>query len=226
MAADAAVLAAVKILPTGHPLPCDAATIREADDDIRTRIATTRQAWKDLVRVTPPELLSVGDAGKALAKLRFPIVATPRISVLIPAFNQAAMTAECLLALARSTMAGQTQIVVADDASTEKTMAKLAKVPGLTLVRHAENLGFLASCNAAFSACTGDYVLLLNNDTQIAPDAIAHLAAALDADPHLGAVGAKIGGAPVLRATLRVTVWGSLALAITAGIGKAFGAVG
>ena len=42
----------------------------------------------------------------------------------------------------------------------------------------------------------------------------------------LGAVGAKIGGAPVLRATLRVTVWGSLALAITAGIGKAFGAVG
>ncbi len=42
----------------------------------------------------------------------------------------------------------------------------------------------------------------------------------------LGAVGAKIGGAPVLRATLRVALWGSLALAVTAGIGRAFGAVG
>ena len=42
----------------------------------------------------------------------------------------------------------------------------------------------------------------------------------------LGAAGAKIGGAPVLRATARVAVWGSLALAVTAGIGKAFGAVG
>ena len=192
VAADAAVLAAVKVLPTGHPLPSDAATIREADADIRSRIALTRQAWKDLVRVSPPELLQVSDVAKALAKLKFPIVATPRISVLVPAFNQAVITAECLLALSRSTMAGQTQIVLADDASTDKAMAKLAKLPGLSLVRHADNLGFLASCNAAFAACIGDYVLLLNNDTQITPDAIAHLAAALDADPGLGAVGAKL----------------------------------
>jgi len=42
----------------------------------------------------------------------------------------------------------------------------------------------------------------------------------------LGAAGARIGGARVLPATLRVTIWGSLALAVTAGIGRAFGAVG
>lgn len=41
----------------------------------------------------------------------------------------------------------------------------------------------------------------------------------------LGAIGAKAGGANVLRATLRVTFWGALALAITAGIGKLFGTV-
>ena len=41
----------------------------------------------------------------------------------------------------------------------------------------------------------------------------------------LGAVGARIGGAPMLPATFRVTVWGALALIVTAGIGKAFGAV-
>src|SRR3984885_8741025 len=41
----------------------------------------------------------------------------------------------------------------------------------------------------------------------------------------LGAIGAKAGGANILRATARVTFWGALAMAVTAGIGKLFGAV-
>ena len=41
----------------------------------------------------------------------------------------------------------------------------------------------------------------------------------------LGAIGAKIGGAGILRGTIRVTFWGALAMAITAGIGKLFGTV-
>ncbi len=41
----------------------------------------------------------------------------------------------------------------------------------------------------------------------------------------LGAIGAGAGGANILRATARVTFWGALALAITAGIGKLFGTV-
>lgn len=39
----------------------------------------------------------------------------------------------------------------------------------------------------------------------------------------LGAIGARAGGAPVVRATLRVTFWGALAMALTAGIGALFG---
>jgi VIT1/CCC1 family predicted Fe2+/Mn2+ transporter len=41
----------------------------------------------------------------------------------------------------------------------------------------------------------------------------------------LGAIGAHAGGAPMLRATLRVTFWGALAIAITAAIGKLFGTI-
>ena len=41
----------------------------------------------------------------------------------------------------------------------------------------------------------------------------------------LGAIGARAGGANVLRATARVTFWGALAIALTAGIGKLFGTV-
>ncbi len=39
----------------------------------------------------------------------------------------------------------------------------------------------------------------------------------------LGAVGARAGGANVIRATLRVTFWGALAMALTAGIGALVG---
>jgi VIT1/CCC1 family predicted Fe2+/Mn2+ transporter len=41
----------------------------------------------------------------------------------------------------------------------------------------------------------------------------------------LGAIGARAGGANVLRATARVTFWGALAMALTAAIGAAFGTV-
>lgn len=42
----------------------------------------------------------------------------------------------------------------------------------------------------------------------------------------LGILGARAGGAPVLRATIRVTFWGALAMAITAAVGLLFGAGG
>ena len=41
----------------------------------------------------------------------------------------------------------------------------------------------------------------------------------------LGAIGARAGGANMLRATVRVTFWGALAMALTAGIGRLFGTV-
>jgi VIT1/CCC1 family predicted Fe2+/Mn2+ transporter len=39
----------------------------------------------------------------------------------------------------------------------------------------------------------------------------------------LGAIGAKAGGADIVRATLRVTFWGAFAMALTAGIGALVG---
>lgn len=41
----------------------------------------------------------------------------------------------------------------------------------------------------------------------------------------LGALGARAGGAPVMKAAVRVTFWGALAMAVTAGVGALFGAV-
>ena len=42
----------------------------------------------------------------------------------------------------------------------------------------------------------------------------------------LGGIAARAGGAPVMTGTIRVTFWGALAMALTAGVGAIFGAVG
>ncbi len=62
----------------------------------------------------------------------------------------------------------------------------------------------------------------------VAPAAIATYATAVVALVSLailGAFGASMGGAAVMRATVRVTFWGAVAMAVTAAIGKFFGAV-
>lgn len=64
-------------------------------------------------------------------------------------------------------------------------------------------------------------VLLMPHSFLVAGVSIASLAfLAL-----LGAIGARTGGANIARATLRVTFWGALAMALTAGIGAIFGTV-
>jgi vacuolar iron transporter family protein len=59
------------------------------------------------------------------------------------------------------------------------------------------------------------------------PGALAPMvsAASLGFLALLGAIGARAGGANILRATARVTFWGALAMALTAGIGKLFGTI-
>lgn len=41
----------------------------------------------------------------------------------------------------------------------------------------------------------------------------------------LGGVSASTGGAPIVKAVVRVTFWGALAMALTAGVGALFGVV-
>jgi VIT1/CCC1 family predicted Fe2+/Mn2+ transporter len=55
-------------------------------------------------------------------------------------------------------------------------------------------------------------------------ETIAVSAASLAFLVVLGAVGAKAGGAKMMKAAIRVAFWGALAMAVTAGVGAIFGA--
>jgi VIT1/CCC1 family predicted Fe2+/Mn2+ transporter len=93
---------------------------------------------------------------------------------------------------------------------------------GLEEARRARPLQ--AAWASALSFSAGALLPLLA--VALAPDALRGLVAGavtLVALALLGDLGARLGGAPRLRATLRVVVWGAIAMAITAGIGAVVG---
>ncbi len=177
--------------PAGE-IAVDAARLTAADASMRARVATMRQQMKEAVQAPLPEVTNSADHTADLAALRFPRHKTPRVSILVPVYNEIDITVECLMSI-RDTMGKLAyEVVLADDASTDPLALALAKVPNLVVVRQEQHAGFIRNCNAAFARCRGEYVLLLNNDAQLLPGAAAALVAALDEDATIGAAGAKL----------------------------------
>ena len=139
----------------------------------------------------------------------------PRISVISVNYNGFAVTTAMIDSLRRH-VTTPTEIIVVDNGSERDEAAMLReRYPGIIAIRSAENLGFAGGNNLGIRAATGDCLLLLNNDTEVADDTLHHLCDTLDADPAIGAVCPKIrfheppqaiqfaGYTPLTRITLR-----------------------
>src|SRR5258706_13623282 len=115
----------------------------------------------------------------------------PDLSVVIPTFNTASMTLRCCRAVLAS-MPASSEVIVADDGSTDGTAELLAaEAPGVKIVRLEENRGFAAAANRGVAAAQGRIVLLLNSDAIVQESALRAILAAFD-DPRLGVAGARL----------------------------------
>ncbi len=113
----------------------------------------------------------------------------PACSIVIPTYNGRHLLETCLASIDRHRPASiSIEVIVADDASTDDTVAWLAQVhPDVRHVRLAENGGFCAAANAGIAAATGDVIQLLNNDTEVQTGWI-EAGVAPFADPVVGSV--------------------------------------
>jgi GT2 family glycosyltransferase len=176
----------------GEPFAIDPEATERSFAAMRLLLEEAQQERKDAVRARRPHLVVSQTPLDDLARIVLPAVAVPRLSILIPAYNEFDHTVACLLAIAAAPPTVAFEVVLADDCSTDPNVARLAEVANLIYLRHAENRGFVRNCNAAFARCRGDYVLLLNNDAQPLAGAIDLMVAALEADPTIAAVGPKL----------------------------------
>lgn len=112
----------------------------------------------------------------------------PTLSVLIVSWNQAERLAVCLGAVRRFLPEAQTVVV---DNGSSPPLALGGK--GVETVRSEENLGYAGGNNLGFARCTGDFVLLLNNDA-VLPSArpVEALVRFLGAHPNAAAAQAKL----------------------------------
>jgi GT2 family glycosyltransferase/glycosyltransferase involved in cell wall biosynthesis len=99
-----------------------------------------------------------------------PSPAAPRVSVIIPVYGELSHTLACLRSIAQHGAAATFEVIIVDDASPDDSAQTLAGIPGLRLRTNPHNLGFIGSCNAGAAIAHGEFLLFLNNDTQVSPD--------------------------------------------------------
>ncbi|WP_191621213.1 glycosyltransferase [Marinihelvus fidelis] len=117
---------------------------------------------------------------------------TPRVSIIIPAYRHFEATAACLASLAETRCDAAIEIIVADDASGDDSVDKLAGVEGLRLIAAEDNLGFIGNCNRAAEQARGEFVCFLNNDTEVLDGWLDALLDTFERFPDTGIAGARL----------------------------------
>ncbi len=102
----------------------------------------------------------------------------PQLSIIIPAYNNSRYLPACVSSLATQDYQ-DIEIIIVDDASTDNTLSvakNLAKQDKrIHLIRHKQNAGTLASRKTGILASRGRYVMLMDQDDELAPNALTSL---------------------------------------------------
>ena len=112
-----------------------------------------------------------------------------QVTAVIPAYNEAASLAVTLASLRAQTLP-LTRILVMDDGSTDATAA-VANEAGAEVLSLIPNRGKAASLNAGLATVETPFVLTVDADTQLAPDVLTLLHAAME-DPGVGVACASV----------------------------------
>lgn len=113
--------------------------------------------------------------------------AAPVCSVCIANYNGVAVLADCVDSVLAQQGNIPVEIIVHDDASTDDSVAFLrARYPQVEILASADNVGFCVSNNRMVALARGEYVLLLNNDAALYPDALKTLLEQAQRTPRHG----------------------------------------
>ena len=115
----------------------------------------------------------------------------PKVSIVIPSFNGLEYLPDCLEALSRQTEK-DFEIIVVDNGSTDQTQDYLKKNhPKVVQIPLNENKGFAGACNEGVKQAKGNWIVFLNNDTEVANDWLGQLLGPLEQDPSVGVTASK-----------------------------------
>jgi GT2 family glycosyltransferase len=119
----------------------------------------------------------------------------PRVTILIVNYNSGAVLPACLRSLRQWTEPVHDEILIVDNGSTDGSVAAIRQdFPEARWIRAGANLGFGRANNLAAAQAQGEYLFMLNPDTELRSPVTRQLAALLDRDDcaDIGCAGASI----------------------------------
>jgi N-acetylglucosaminyl-diphospho-decaprenol L-rhamnosyltransferase len=118
---------------------------------------------------------------------------SPDLAVAVVNHNAGPFLAGCLDSIAASSGDVATELVLVDNASTDRSVdPALAGHPDVHVIRNPDNRGFARAANQALAATTAPFVLLLNPDAQIVGGTLASLVKVARERPRAGVIGALV----------------------------------
>jgi GT2 family glycosyltransferase len=137
----------------------------------------------------PPTFMST----LALNPFVLPKISAPRVSIVIPVFNKVLYTYNCLLTLQACETEISQEIIIVNNASTDETGALLEQLQGsVKIINNEENQGFVKACRQGAEIANGEFILFLNNDTQVMPGWLSNMIKVMDTEPTVGITGSKL----------------------------------
>jgi N-acetylglucosaminyl-diphospho-decaprenol L-rhamnosyltransferase len=119
----------------------------------------------------------------------------PALSIIIVNWNVRDLARKCVLSLRREMLlpAGDYELIVVDNASADGSAAMFrSEFPEITLIESPVNLGFGAGCNRAYRVARGEFVLLLNPDTEVVDHALDGILGILRSRPDAAIVAPRL----------------------------------
>jgi hypothetical protein len=117
------------------------------------------------------------------------------LSIIVVNWNVCDLVRKCLRAVAGEMLLSRAQyeIIVVDNASADDSVAMIrAEFPDVHLIASPVNLGFGAGCNLAYRDARGEFVLLLNPDTEVIDHAVDAMLAVMRERPRAGIVAPRL----------------------------------
>lgn len=122
-------------------------------------------------------------------------MSTPQSSIIIPVYNNWNFTRKCLKSLAANTDREKLEVIVVDNASTDATekgcpfLGQQLFGERFTYLRNQENRNFSGACNQGAELAKGEYLIFLNNDTEVQKGWLEPLIEDFSQYPDIGATG-------------------------------------
>ena len=126
------------------------------------------------------------------SRLEFPWSINPKVSIIIPVYNEFHYTYCCLKSILKNSGDVSYEVIIANDCSTDLTKDIKKIIDNINVVTTKQNVRFLLNCNNAAKHAKGKYILFLNNDTQVQDNWLSPLIELIESDDKIGMVGSKL----------------------------------